>query len=95
MTVNIAATSYGTDFITWGQSDGRGAHQGWMLRHCRLRNYWTSHDSDFWDTHERGGPKRLEGNAWVSQGGRDMSFPWAVMDDHGFLVPVPGPASIA
>lgn len=73
---------------TWGKTDSKAA-QGWMYRRID-RRYWSAAWSDFWNTLERDGPQTFrEDGSRRSENGRIVSFPQAVMDDFGFLVPIP------
>lgn len=74
--------------ITWGKSDAR-CNQGWakLVR----PGIWSAHWSEFWDTPERDGPVLYADHMWSSANKRYISYPYAVMDDFGFLVPVSAP----
>ena len=50
-----------------------------------VRHFWIAFA--YWNDARR--PMVHMGNAWVSESG--VSMPWAVMDDYGDLVAVPGP----
>ena len=74
--------------ITWGQSDAR-CNQGWMHpvgRHAK--GLWTAHWSTLWDTFERDGAIEFKENAWRSENNLIVGYPFAVMNDFGYLVPV-------
>jgi hypothetical protein len=70
--------------ITWGKSDRQG-YQGWAKANGR---YWTAAWSSLWDTLERDGPMTYDGKSWSSRTGEIVSYPFAVIDDFGDLVPV-------
>jgi hypothetical protein len=63
----------------------------WELGHA-----WRRPDRRFWyafftsqrNTHERDGPITFDGKAWRSQTDKAISYPSAVIDDFGELVPV-------
>lgn len=71
--------------LTWGQCDRRTA-QGWM--YCVTDVHWTASWSGTHNTPERDGPVEFDGTAWRSAGGRNVSYPYAVVDDFGFLAPI-------
>lgn len=73
--------------VTYGQRDA-AASQGWMARQPD-RRFWSAYYSAFWDTHQRDGTVQFDGLVWRSENGKTVSFPCAVTDDFGNLVPVP------
>ena len=75
-----------TELIQWGKQDRKGA-QGSAWRGLDRR--WTCHFSGTHDTVERDGKMAFDGIKWASETGRNVSFPAAVVDDYGALVPVP------
>jgi hypothetical protein len=74
------------DLMTWGDCDQSSA-QGWAYRGSDPR-FWTASFSGTHNTAERDGPMAFDGLAWRSAGGRNVSYPRAVADDFGVLVPV-------
>ena len=83
------------NIIAWGKSDAK-ANQGWMFQNLTRSeggaNYWSCHFSEFWNTHERDGAVTLrKDGSFRSETGKYVSYPYAVMDDFGFLQPVPMP----
>lgn len=73
--------------MTWGACDAKSA-QGWMQANPYFPGYWTASWSGTHNTHERDGKVVFKNNVWVSETGKNISYPYAVIDDFGFLVPV-------
>ena len=72
--------------MTWGAENQHG-HQGFAF--CTLdRRYWCASWTELWDTLERDGYMMQGSNCWFSWGGKNVSYPYAVMDDFGTLVAV-------
>ena len=77
--------------MTWGRIF-TGTRQGWALTgNPRLPFIWTSSWSGNHGTHDRDGKTEYRGHAWRSENDIDISYPAAVMDDFGTLVPIPLP----
>lgn len=74
------------DLFQWGR-EARKCRQGSAWR-MQDRRYWTASWSALFDTHERDGQMRHDGKQWISQTGKFVSYPQAVTDDYGVLVPV-------
>lgn len=75
--------------IVWGEIDRSGA-QGWARQSSVFWPiYWSAAWSGNHDTFERDGKIFYDGSAWRSENNINISYPYAVMDDFGFLVPLP------
>lgn len=72
--------------ITWGRENSKGC-QGYAFERLD-RRYWIAGWSELWDTIERDGYMKYGSNHWFSLGGKTVSYPYAVIDDYGALVPV-------
>ena len=78
-----------TESITWGQCDDRSA-QGWAHQSSVFgRIYWSAAWSGNHNTIERDGQIVFDGSAWRSENNINISYPYAVMDDYGYLYPLP------
>ena len=55
---------------------------------CLDRRYWQTFFSSQEGTLERDGPVTFNGKFWTSENGKHVSYPYAVTDDYGTLVPV-------
>jgi hypothetical protein len=74
------------ELITWGKCDSKSA-QGWA-KPTLDRRYWTASFSGTHDTHEKDGKVTYKNHAWVSETEKNVSYPYAVVDDFGYLTPV-------
>ena len=75
--------------LTWGACTARSS-QGWAHRvQYYGRRFWSASWSGLHDTLERDGSINYRTNAWRSESGVFLSYPYAVADDFGVLVPVP------
>jgi len=63
---------------------------GWAYRQDD-RRYWRTFFSKQEGTLERDGPVTFNGKFWTSENGKHISYPYAVTDDFGALVPVAHP----
>ena len=80
--------------LTWGARTARTS-QGWAHRVTFYgRRFWTASWSGLHDTLERDGPVAYRDNAWRSENGVFLTYPYAVVDDFGDLVPVPNGAEL-
>ena len=77
----------GSEIYIWGR-ELRNAYQGIAMR-CMDRRFWHAQWSGLFDTLERDGQMRYEGNFWRSENDIFLSYPKAIMNDYGDLVPVP------
>lgn len=78
--------------LTWGACTARSS-QGWAHRvQFYGRRFWTAYWSGLHDTLERDGSINYRANAWRSESGVFLTYPYAVVDDFGDLVPVPNSA---
>lgn len=77
--------------FTWGRCDQYSA-QGWahQLTHYG-RHFWSASWSGTHDTLMRDGSMTYRDHVWRSENNIDVIYPYAVTDDFGVLVPVPGP----
>ena len=78
---------YGDEIYLWGRK-AQGCRQGHAIR-LLDRRFWAVSWSGIFDTIERDGKMRYEGDMWRSENDVFLCYPRSVMDDYGSLVPVP------
>ena len=78
---------YGDEIYLWGRK-AQGCLQGFAMR-LLGRRFWAVSWNGLFDTLERDGQMAFNGRYWHSENHVFLSYPKAVMDDYGDLVPVP------
>lgn len=74
--------------VTWGYGTGSSKGSGWAKRELDRRFYYVFY-SEFWSTLERDGKIVWDSDRciWTSQNGKILTYPCAIVDDYGNLVP--------